>query len=295
MAEEISREQQKDIVRQRQIEIAKSMKVKPDILDILNKVEEWQNREWLYICALDGMPTEQIRTLQESKATTGQIRKARMDHLQNICVKTDLFQKNVESLQKEVREVCRESREARNAIENGLEEAMKKQAQAQEETILAKDQVIAMLHVQVEDLKRQLKECREMVGSYSLTDETNIEQPVLKKVRDIEQPLSVPEVSDPPRGDAERNESASRKEREYLRQKNSGNRFIKAIMGTRKDTDIRRFIEKYIKDDKLSDEQKDFLLDCLEEGIEIKDIEKFAAPGLPVKVMQRLKRLQIKE
>ena len=67
MAEEISREQQKDIVRQRQIEIAKSMKVKPDILDILNKVEEWQNREWLYICALDGMPTEQIRTLQESK------------------------------------------------------------------------------------------------------------------------------------------------------------------------------------------------------------------------------------
>ena len=41
MAEEISREQQKDIVRQRQIEIAKSMKVKPDILDILNKVEEW--------------------------------------------------------------------------------------------------------------------------------------------------------------------------------------------------------------------------------------------------------------
>ena len=38
MAEEISREQQKDIVRQRQIEIAKSMKVKPDILDILNKV-----------------------------------------------------------------------------------------------------------------------------------------------------------------------------------------------------------------------------------------------------------------
>ena len=29
--------------------------------------------------------------------------------------------------------------------------------------------------------------------------------------------------------------------------------------------------------------------------MEIKDIEKFAAPGLPVKVMQRLKRLQIKE
>ncbi len=38
-------------------------------------------------------------------------------------------------------------------------------------------------------------------------------------------------------------------------------------------------------------EQMEFLLDCMEEGMDIDEIRQFASPALPVHVMRRLKEL----
>lgn len=276
MAEEINRKNQKEIVRQRQIEIARSMKVKPEILEILGKVEEWQNREWLYICALDGMSAEEIAALQHINASTGQIRKARLDHLRKMCTQTDLFQNKLEVLQKEVQEVCKESREARSAIENGLEAALKKQAQAQAETIRTKDQMIEMLRLKIEDLEQRLLEMNRR-------EEVEKQENPYKKNNSIQ---DVPDHSVP-----EKKQEKAVEQRQY---RDSGKGLVKLFTSARKDSDIKRFIETYIKDDNLTTEQKEFLLDCMEEGLSIKEIEKFAAPGLSVEVMQRLKKLQMR-
>ena len=40
--------------------------------------------------------------------------------------------------------------------------------------------------------------------------------------------------------------------------------------------------------EKMSDEQKDFLIDCLEEGLTPKQIMEFADPNFSVNVMRRL-------
>ena len=66
----------------------------------------------------------------------------------------------------------------------------------------------------------------------------------------------------------------------------------KLISKFRKDADIKRFIERYIANADFSPEQVMFLLNCMEEGMSISDIEKFASPNLSVEVMQRIKALQ---
>ena len=38
----------------------------------------------------------------------------------------------------------------------------------------------------------------------------------------------------------------------------------------------------------------DYLLECLEEGVSVREMERFAAPGVPVGVMRRLNGLQRK-
>ena len=55
--------------------------------------------------------------------------------------------------------------------------------------------------------------------------------------------------------------------------------------------ETKKFVEKYLQDDRFSLEQIEFLLECIESGMRIRDIEKFAIPGVSVEVMRRLKNL----
>lgn len=50
-----------------------------------------------------------------------------------------------------------------------------------------------------------------------------------------------------------------------------------------------------LKNREMSDEQKDFLIDCLEEGMDTQEIASFASPDLSVAIMKRLKELRKKE
>ena len=77
MSEEKSQEEK---VRQNQVEMARSMKVNLGILEILEQTEDWIVREWLYICAMEGMNETQLKTLQT--ASVRKIQKNRKDFLQ---------------------------------------------------------------------------------------------------------------------------------------------------------------------------------------------------------------------
>ncbi len=54
------------------------------------------------------------------------------------------------------------------------------------------------------------------------------------------------------------------------------------------------YVERLLKEGYDTD-QLDFLLDCMEEGLTAKEIQRFASPKLPVKVMRRLKMIGEKE
>lgn len=297
-------EEQKDArkkVLEHQLAIAKSMKVDEDTIEVLAKVEEWQIREMLYVCALDGMGTDQIKKLAEDKASVLQIKKAQLDFYMEKCVQTDPLQRNLESLEQEVKRVCKESRDVRNSIEAGLDEALKKQAAAQEEAIRSKDQVIEILQSQMKELQCRNQALQDAMGGQAHGKDA---------VRGYQElPAAREEASFPDSGTEDSRHSVSegqgtgsgREEDDGSVREKTGHGIrglwpadrIKGIFCShKKKAYTSRFVERYLKDGNLSEEQKDYLLECLEEGVPLDVIEKIAVPGIPVETMERLRRLQ---
>jgi hypothetical protein len=66
------------------------------------------------------------------------------------------------------------------------------------------------------------------------------------------------------------------------------------LVARRREREARRFIDKFVTGGNLTAEQVDYLLECLEEGVSVREMERFAVPGVPVDVMRRLKGLQRK-
>ena len=83
---------------------------------------------------MEGMNETQLKTLQT--ASVRKIQKSRKDFLQEKFSSADgVLQKEVEQLQLEVQQVAKDSRDVRSAIEEGLKDALEKQAAAQEEAL----------------------------------------------------------------------------------------------------------------------------------------------------------------
>lgn len=69
---------QAERVRQSQLTIARGMKVLPESLKVLEDVRDWTAREWLYICALDGVDIKQLVNNSKGKLTVTYIKNAEM-------------------------------------------------------------------------------------------------------------------------------------------------------------------------------------------------------------------------
>ena len=53
----------------------------------------------------------------------------------------------------------------------------------------------------------------------------------------------------------------------------------------------RIFIRKYLENDAYDEDQREFLLHCLEEGDTAEEMEQYAIPALSVTMMERLRKL----
>lgn len=56
-----------------------------------------------------------------------------------------------------------------------------------------------------------------------------------------------------------------------------------------------KFLTDCLRDEKYTEEQIDFILNCIEEGMDIQEVKVIASPSFSVPVMQRLRKLQQKE
>ena len=67
------------------------------------------------------------------------------------------------------------------------------------------------------------------------------------------------------------------------------------MLGLWKKKKQEKFLGDCLKDEKYKEEQIDFLLSCIEEGMDVRAIKAIASPSFSVPVMQRLKKLQQKK
>lgn len=248
-----------------QIQIAAGMKLSDEVVDFLRGISDWGKREWYYLCAIDRMPLSKLMEMNKKNYSVPKIRKERQDYLVSMYSDLDSVNQQVEKLKKEAQEVFAESRDLKEAIMANLETALNKQASAQEETIRTKDSMIDMLRDQIKRLEAELQ------------DKGNAQH------RSVE--YDMPARSD--NGSVVQTEVPT------------GNGILaesrRIWMVKKKQGEIRRFINIYIKNVDFSDEQKDFLLTCLEEGMAPSEVAEFASPNLSLDVMQRLKKFRIEK
>ena len=213
---------------------------------------------------------QKLVEMNKKNYTIPKIRKERQDYLVSVYSDLDDVNQKVEKLKKEAQEVFAESRELKDAIMANLETALNKQSAAQEETIRTKDSMIELLKARVAQLEAELKE-KGNVPNFG-TDK------VLERI---------PNETAQSKRTAQNNKSEQPIETGIFAE---GRR---VWLKRRRQTEVKHFIDSYIKNEKLSDEQKDFLLTCLEEGMPTSEVAEFASPNLSLDVMKRLKKFKV--
>lgn len=264
-----------------QVERTKNMDVRPEVTEFLQEIRtrgDWKRLEWFCLCAIDRMSLEELRQMESNRYSVEQIRRQRQEHLKKLFVGLDPMHTRIREMESEVKSVCEESRRTRQILENNVEKALEKQYAAQEETLRAKDKNISILEertARLEEENRSLKK--------------RMEEQELK--RSYAAPL--PSYREPDRIRTEDDQEHVIFHEEEKRSAMSGHSFWKKWRKQKKTSDrSRRFIDSYIKDEKYTEEQKNFFLDCLEEGMSEAEIARLAGYGLSVEVMKRLKMIE---
>lgn len=240
-------------VRQSQLAIAKGMKIPPENMKVLEKVKDWIAREWIYVCALEGINIRELVDSAEGKLTVSYIRERREKYFKEKYVQESRsMHSELEELQKEVEKTCEESRKVRNAVMkmlSGQERFSQSDPEKLMQDIREKDERIRQLEKEIRTLKKSAEAIQSEQAAGELEDQND-------------------QIS-----------------------KNNRWSFLNFLQTRSRTLETKKFIETYLNDEHFSKEQVEFMLECLESGMKTKDIERFAIPGLSVEMMKRLSAL----
>lgn len=290
-------------------DLANTLNIESELKSLLNETEDNTTCMWYLICILDGMDKNDLLELAESNV--GKIQDARSSFLKKKYQVDSGLVTQVANLKEEVKVVVKESKEVRTSIEEGIDKMLSEQLKNVERLVMAKEEIVEMQKRQIIELERKNKrleeqktkssdeEMRELleqikengrVPNFETQKETGQAEavPNFGTVFEIEQEESamgfVPfeeqkQIEDVPNfGTVEETEKEKGKKR---------NRF--AVYLAKLDT--KRFIERYLDKEDISEEQKEFFLECFEAGMSVKEIEEFASQNLSVPMMRRLKNI----
>lgn len=259
--------------------------VKTDLIGkLLNDTKDSKTCMWYLICALDGMSDQEI--LELSGYTIPQIQTARNEFLMKKYQGNREVYQEVLRIKSQVNDVVQENREVRSSIEAGLDKAIQEQIEKSNRLIDAKDDMLDLLKIQLKELQGENEKLKAKVNHLEnqQTERTTIvqqrmtENNVLSKSESTEKKT----LQEPAESDLEvvKTEIRSSEMKEGL-----GKRIRKYFFSN---IDSKRFIEKYLNNENLTEEQKEYMIECLESGMSLKDMDKFFSENLSVEQMKRL-------
>lgn len=266
--------------------------VKTDLIGkLLNDTKDSKTCMWYLICALDGMSDQEI--LELSGYTIPQIQDARAEFLKKKYQSDSSLSKEVQTLKDEVSFILQENRDVRSSVEAGLDKAIQEQIEKANKLIEAKDEMITMIKMQKVDLQRKNEELQSKVA-------------VLEKQRTLRTPVERNQTESESKKHLETQVEEQSKRDDYLegevevrpeirnpeeRKISLGKRIHNYLFASK---ETKKFIAKYLKNDKLTEEQKEYILRCLEDGVELKELSEFAFESLTVEQMERLRKINEK-
>lgn len=229
-----------------------------DVIRFVSSIEDPIVCEWIYLCALDGMPLEHLKKLyripdQNTVRKANHIWAERKKYLQSVFKNPDsVASRSLETMLHQVKAMYEESRGLRELVDESIRRSQKEQGKAAKISEAAQEVLLREKQSIIEKQERYIHQLE-------------------KNVRDSEKELP---------------KTGKFSFRGILAPAKMGRR----ILELKKKKHSQKFIDTYLKDNTYSEEQKEYLLKCFEEGATLKDMEKFASPDLSVSLMERLKK-----
>lgn len=258
-----------------QIAKAKKLELEKNVITFLERIKDrgdWQRLEWFYLCAIDRMPLAEMERMEQADYTIPQIRKERIDFLKKVYVGLEPVYQTVEELKGEVQGACEESRRTKELLSLNLEKILEEQKELSKEAIQSKEEVIGHLKEKIKDLEQTNRRLEE-------------------NVKTLEQKTLEHEVAQIPSAIEERKEEHA-EEPEAQQRNGSMKEALRKIKRLFREDDEALVIKHFLKNDAYTEEQKNFLIDCLEEGYSFEEVSTFASEHFSLAVMKRLKELK---
>ena len=279
--------------------------VSGETVQFLEKIPDGLVCECLYLCVIDGMPLSDLQKICNVLAGTSRekaeiILQERQRYLQKLYGETSVMGKQIDELYQEAKQVFSESQKVQKSVEQHMTYTLEMQKTLLEEqkesnkiSLSSKDEVIREKDKQMQKLEQDIRSLQETEASMreenrqirqKLLEQETEKAAVLTEKEEILLPQDADNAPDPT---TEKVELEGETSKEPPRR----NGFRAFFRKSRREKESREFIETFLSDKEYSQEQREYLLRCLEEGDRVRKIQQFASPKLTVEQMERMRKL----
>ncbi len=265
--------------------------------------------EWSYFCAAEGMSVDILKNAceeaEKDRTLTSEIfKKERTRYLQESFENNAELGEKFDLLEKKVEDMFQRASSALSAFEETVKQSFRDKdklygdiIEAKERLIQDKDKQMKVLEDRIAEMKAQAKDKDDRIhfledrlktaeiklGSVERDSPSNPEETGTKegegtgylltsKEPDREKEIFVPSIT---------------LMREDIYPVHPGRRFL----ARKKERETELFIRQFMENKEYSNEQKEFLIRCLEQGDSMKFIREFASPSLSVEHMAWLRKI----
>ena len=277
--------------------ILKQMDVTEETISFLSQIKIPFLLEWAFLCAAEGMPKESLEKLceevQENKnEASGIFLKEREKHLRSKYENNKDLMRYVAKLQGEVESMYKRASHVENSLDETIKKALRDKDELYGKIIESKEEILKDKEKQMKDQKDQIRVWEERVRQ--LED----------RLQSMESGPNSPTKENVPAAGREDKKEADPLDRAassaddlllsfYTPEKASIYipRPGRGFFLRRKEREAERFIRQFMEDGDYSEEQKEFLIRCLEQGDSLDFIREFASPSLSVEHMAWLRKI----
>lgn len=283
--------EEKHIVIEFQKKILQEAGCSAEVIAFLDEIEDEVFCEYYCFCFLDGMPIEEVRRIdsvpvQNWKDKIKRIREERTGYLERLFVPDAQVTQQISKLHEKAGRVFKETEELRDTINTTLKQTLKIQEEA---LVQQKESYQSTLASKAELLKDREDKIQSLLGEIEQNKAVweNEKKDLLLKLE--EKKTAVKEE--------EKKEAAFTEENpinNIERKKKRWHFFCKENKKRGIQDNNNEFIETYLAEDTFNDAQKEFLIQCLEEGDSVQEMKTYASASLTPAMMQRLRQVRKK-
>lgn len=283
--------EEKHIVIEFQKKILQEAGCSAEVIAFLDEIEDEVFCEYYCFCFLDGMPIEEVRRIdsvpvQNWKDKIKRIREERTGYLERLFVPDAQVTQQISKLHEKAGRVFKEAEELRDTINTTLkqtlkiqEEALVQQKESYQSTLASKAELLKDREDKIQSLLSEIEQNKAVWE--------NEKKDLLLKLEEKKTAVKEEEKKEAAfiEEDTVNNRERKKKRWHFFCKENKKR-------GTQDNNN--EFIETYLAKDTFNDAQKEFLIQCLEEGDSVQEMKTYASASLTPAMMQRLRQVRKK-